>query len=59
ASGHKRKEEGMNLVLSDRGITYRRDMNTGRPRVNKPESRLDREQKAAGSYYYLTREEAR
>ncbi|MDG6939830.1 MAG: ribosome biogenesis/translation initiation ATPase RLI [Nitrososphaerota archaeon] len=59
ASGPKRKEEGMNLFLSDIGITYRRDMNTGRPRVNKPESRLDREQKAAGSYYYLTREEAR
>jgi len=44
--------EGMNLFLSKLGITFRRDEETRRPRVNKPDSRLDREQKAAGEYYY-------
>ncbi|MET1124657.1 MAG: ribosome biogenesis/translation initiation ATPase RLI [Archaeoglobaceae archaeon] len=44
--------EGMNLFLSKLGITFRRDEETKRPRVNKPGSRLDREQKAAGEYYY-------
>lgn len=50
------KEKGMNLFLADIGMTYRRDPGTGRPRVNKPDSRLDREQKAAGIYYYMKRE---
>jgi ATP-binding cassette subfamily E protein 1 len=49
------KEKGMNLFLSDVSITYRRDASTGRPRVNKPDSRLDREQKARGEYYYVGR----
>jgi len=44
--------EGMNAFLSSLGITFRRDDRTGRPRVNDPGSRLDREQKAAGDYYY-------
>ncbi len=44
--------EGMNLFLSRLGITFRRDEETKRPRVNKPGSRLDREQRAAGEYYY-------
>jgi ATP-binding cassette subfamily E protein 1 len=51
------KEEGMNLFLKNLGITYRRDLNTGRPRVNKPGSRLDRKQKMKGQYYYLSRAE--
>src|SRR2546430_7262461 len=42
------KEEGMNLFLRQVGLTYRRDVNTGRPRVNKPGSKLDREQKERG-----------
>jgi ATP-binding cassette subfamily E protein 1 len=50
------KEEGMNRFLKEIGITYRRDVNTGRPRVNKPGSKLDREQKERGQYYYLSRE---
>lgn len=49
------KEKAMNLFLKGLGITYRRDPNTGRPRVNKPGSRLDREQKEKGCYYYLGR----
>ncbi len=44
--------EGMNLFLSNLGITFRRDEDTKRPRVNKLGSRLDREQKARGEYYY-------
>jgi ATP-binding cassette subfamily E protein 1 len=50
------KEEGMNVFLRQIGLTYRRDLNTGRPRVNKPDSKLDREQKAKGQYYYVTQE---
>ncbi|MFQ6127481.1 MAG: ribosome biogenesis/translation initiation ATPase RLI [Thermoplasmata archaeon] len=44
--------EGMNKFLKEVAITFRRDNETNRPRINKPESRLDREQKAAGEYYY-------
>jgi ATP-binding cassette subfamily E protein 1 len=55
ASPPMAKEKGMNLFLSDISITYRRDGSTGRPRVNKPDSRLDREQKDKGQYYYVAR----
>ncbi|KAJ6928207.1 ABC transporter E family member 2 [Populus alba x Populus x berolinensis] len=44
---------GMNLFLSHLDITFRRDPSNYRPRINKLESTKDREQKAAGSYYYL------
>ncbi|THU60628.1 hypothetical protein C4D60_Mb07t14790 [Musa balbisiana] len=44
---------GMNLFLSHLDITFRRDPTNYRPRINKLESTKDREQKAAGSYYYL------
>jgi len=42
---------GMNMFLSQLGVTFRRDM-SGRPRINKPDSYLDREQKSKGEYYY-------
>jgi len=42
----------MNLFLKDIGITFRRDEESNRPRVNKFGSKLDREQKAIGEYYY-------
>lgn len=42
---------GMNRFLSALGVTFRRDR-SGRPRINKPGSFLDREQVAAGEYYY-------
>jgi len=45
-------EEGMNKFLKELGITLRRDPETNRPRVNKLDSRLDREQKESGKYYY-------
>jgi len=50
------KREGMNRFLSRVGITLRRDRETGRPRVNKPGSQMDEEQKAAGEYYYYRKE---
>ncbi|MDA4126945.1 MAG: ribosome biogenesis/translation initiation ATPase RLI [Thaumarchaeota archaeon] len=48
------KEEGMNEFLKLVGLTYRRDVNTKRPRVNKPGGKLDREQKERGAYYYVS-----
>jgi len=44
--------EGMNEFLANLNVTFRRDERTNRPRINKPGSRLDREQKSAGEYYY-------
>lgn len=55
ASSPMPKERGMNHFLKGLGITYRRDVESGRPRVNKPASKLDREQKASGMYYYVSR----
>ncbi len=49
------KEEGMNIFLREVGLTYRRDINSGRPRVNKPDSKVDREQKEKGQYYYVSK----
>lgn len=46
--------DGMNKFLSAVDITFRRDADTHRPRINKPESRLDREQKSKGEYYYAS-----
>ena len=56
ASGHaatpQPMRDGMNEFLANLGITFRRDERTGRPRVNKPDSQKDREQKRSGEYYY-------
>lgn len=46
------KAEGMNQFLRSLDITYRRDETSMRPRVNKSDSRLDREQKQTGHFYY-------
>jgi len=53
ATGPMDLRSAMNRFLSEVGITFRRDKETKRPRVNKPESYLDREQKEKGEYYYL------
>jgi ATP-binding cassette subfamily E protein 1 len=45
-------EEGMNHFLKELDITFRRDEESGRPRINKPLSQKDREQKASGMLYY-------
>jgi ATP-binding cassette, sub-family E, member 1 len=47
------KEIGMNKFLKSLNISFRRDETTGRPRVNKEDSRLDRSQKKEGNYYYI------
>jgi ATP-binding cassette subfamily E protein 1 len=47
------KSDGMNAFLKQLGITYRRDITTGRPRVNKPDSKLDRMQKDEKKFYYV------
>ncbi len=47
-----KKRDGLNAFLKQMDITLRRDPDTGRPRINKPDSALDREQKTAGEYYY-------
>jgi ATP-binding cassette subfamily E protein 1 len=44
--------DGMNRFLKDVDITFRRDQDSDRPRINKKDSRLDREQKSKGEYYY-------
>lgn len=43
--------DGMNAFLSSANITMRRDKDSGRPRINKPGSVLDREQRSSGNFY--------
>jgi len=45
--------EGMNRFLKELGITFRRDEETKRPRINKVDSQMDRWQKSIGEYYYV------
>lgn len=52
ATSPKSKAEGMNQFLKSLDITYRRDETSLRPRVNKTDSRLDRNQKQSGHFYY-------
>ncbi len=52
ASNPMMKRDGMNFFLKDLGVTFRREPETGRPRANKLDSRLDKEQKAIGEFYY-------
>ncbi len=52
AQGPYSLHEGMNRFLKDVDITFRRDEDTQRPRVNKPDSFMDRKQKQSGEYYY-------
>ncbi|MFQ5986516.1 MAG: ATP-binding cassette domain-containing protein, partial [Thermoplasmata archaeon] len=44
--------DGMNRFLREVDVTFRRDRDTQRPRINNPDSKLDRRQKAAGEFYY-------
>lgn len=53
ASSVRTLRSGMNAFLKDMGVTFRRDPQTGRPRVNKTGSQLDTQQKASGEYYYV------
>ena len=42
----------MNRFLKSLDISFRRDEKSMRPRVNKIDSRLDKEQKQTGNFYY-------
>ncbi|KAJ2847083.1 Fe-S cluster-binding ribosome biosynthesis protein [Coemansia brasiliensis] len=44
---------GMNKFLKSLSITFRRDPNNYRPRINKMDSAKDKEQKASGNYFFL------
>lgn len=50
--GPAQMKDGMNMFLKNVGITFRRDRNTQRPRINKKNSALDRDQTESGNYYY-------
>lgn len=52
AEGPFEMRDGMNRFLKEIGITFRRDEDTHRPRVNKIGSKLDRQQRSAGEFYY-------
>ncbi|MDD3159412.1 MAG: ribosome biogenesis/translation initiation ATPase RLI [Candidatus ainarchaeum sp.] len=51
AEGPYHVQKGMNTLLKYLDITVRRDKDTKRPRINKFDSVLDREQKESGKYY--------
>lgn len=51
ATGPFKLREGMNRFLSGVNVTFRRDHDSRRPRINKNESRKDREQRNSGDYY--------
>ena len=57
AAGPFKMRDGMNRFLDKLDVTFRRDQ-SGRPRINKPGSFLDREQKGSGEFYYYTADEA-
>jgi ATP-binding cassette subfamily E protein 1 len=51
AQGPFSLREGMNRFLKEVNITFRRDHDSKRPRINKYQSRKDREQQTSGDYY--------
>ncbi|KAG9788799.1 hypothetical protein KCU88_g1693, partial [Aureobasidium melanogenum] len=44
---------GCNKFLKNLDVTFRRDPNSYRPRINKYQSQMDQEQKLAGNYFFL------
>jgi len=53
AHAPQRLHPGMNAFLKSIGVTFRRDPETLRPRVNKFNSELDKAQKKAGNYFFM------
>ncbi|KAK3044612.1 Fe-S cluster-binding ribosome biosynthesis protein [Coniosporium uncinatum] len=47
---------GCNRFLKSLDVTFRRDPNSYRPRINKYNSQMDQEQKLHGNYYFLEEE---
>ncbi|MBD3186242.1 ribosome biogenesis/translation initiation ATPase RLI [Candidatus Bathyarchaeota archaeon] len=50
--GPLNKHEGMNTFLKLLDITFRRDPENGRARINKKDSQLDKAQRASNEYFY-------
>lgn len=48
---------GCNRFLKNLNVTFRRDPNSFRPRINKLDSQMDKEQKANGNYFFLDNSE--
>jgi ATP-binding cassette, sub-family E, member 1 len=46
-------QNGMNTFLQTINVTFRRDEESKRPRANKKDSQLDKEQKEKNMYYYI------
>jgi ATP-binding cassette subfamily E protein 1 len=46
-------KKGFNTFLNQVGVTFRKDPQTGRPRANKFDSQLDKEQKERGEFFYI------
>jgi len=46
-------KDAFNKFLSQVGVTFRKDPQTGRPRANKLDSQLDKEQKESKNYFYV------
>ena len=46
------KSDAMNRFLRSLDMSFRRDEKSSRPRVNKIDSRLDKDQKSSGDFYY-------
>lgn len=44
---------GCNRFLKNLNVTFRRDPTSFRPRINKLDSQMDKEQKASGNYFFL------
>ena len=44
---------GMNRFLRGLDVTFRRDPDTHRPRINKLDSVVDKEQKATGNFFFM------
>jgi ATP-binding cassette subfamily E protein 1 len=44
---------GMNQFLQQLRVTFRRDPTNFRPRINKPNSQKDKEQKLSGNFFFM------
>ncbi|VEU24195.1 DEKNAAC105366 [Brettanomyces naardenensis] len=55
ATAHKAESllTGCNRFLKNLNVTFRRDPTSFRPRINKLDSQLDKEQKLAGNFFFL------
>jgi ATP-binding cassette subfamily E protein 1 len=47
------REKGLNALMSEMNITIRQDEQTKRPRINKLNSVMDKEQKSQGMYFHV------